>query len=269
MALALEGHVAFITGGGSGLGAAFARRLAQDGAIIVVNDLNAESAQRIASEVGGAHHVFDVTDSAAFDAAIDATVRDFGKIDILINNAGHVPPNAGQKWDALMANEIKKRNGDIDAMEPMNYIVDLTDENWDRMLKVHLYGAFYGCRAALRHMQVQRSGRIVNISSIMGLLPSPTAPDYSVAKMGLIALTKAVAYDVAHLGIRVNAVCPGYIDTPILTPFSEGMKAGIVSRIPVGRLGQPEELAEMVRFLVGPESGYCTGEIMSVSGGYH
>jgi 3-oxoacyl-[acyl-carrier protein] reductase len=269
MALALEGHVAFITGGGSGLGAAFARRLAQDGAIIVVNDLNPESAQQIAAEVGGTHHVFDVTNSAAFDTAIDATVKDFGKIDILINNAGHVPPNAGQKWDALMANEIKKRSGDIEGMEPMNYIVDLTDENWDRMLKVHLYGAFYGCRAALRHMQVQRSGRIVNISSIMGLLPSPTAPDYSVAKMGLIALTKAVAYDVAHLGIRVNAVCPGYIDTPILTPFSEAMKAGIVSRIPVGRLGQPDELAEMVRFLVGPESGYCTGEIMSVSGGYH
>jgi 3-oxoacyl-[acyl-carrier protein] reductase len=137
------------------------------------------------------------------------------------------------------------------------------------MIKVHLYGAFYGCRAALRHMQPRRSGAIVNISSVLGLYTNESAPDYSVAKSSIIALTKAAAYETAHLGIRVNAVCPGYVDTPLLTPLSESIKAMITTRIPLGRMAHADELAEMVRFLVGPEASYCTGEIISVSGGYH
>ena len=158
--------------------------------------------------------------------------------------------------------------GDIAALEPMNYTVDLSDEEWDRMIQVHLYGTFYGCRAALRHMTPQRSGRIINISSVLGLYPSAGAPHYSVAKTGIISLTKAVAGDVAPHGINVNAVCPGWIDTPLLTPFSEQMKAGIVMRIGKGRMGMAEELAEMIRFLAGPESEYCTGDVYPVSGGY-
>jgi NAD(P)-dependent dehydrogenase (short-subunit alcohol dehydrogenase family) len=118
-------------------------------------------------------------------------------------------------------------------------------------------------------MQPQRSGRIINISSILGLKPAAGAPHYSVAKAGIIALTKSVADEVAPLGINVNAVCPGYIDTPLLTPFSEMMKAGIVMRIGKGRMGEASELAEMIRFLAGPESSYCTGDVFSVSGGYN
>ena len=150
----------------------------------------------------------------------------------------------------------------------MNYLLDLTDQDWDRMIKVHLYGAFYGCKAALTHMQPRRSGRIINISSVLGLHASAGAPHYSVAKAGIISLTKSVAAEVAPLGINVNAVCPGYIKTPLLTPFSETMLAGITMRIGKGRLGEPEELAEMIRFLAGPESTYCTGDVFSVSGGY-
>jgi 3-oxoacyl-[acyl-carrier protein] reductase len=264
----LENHVAFITGGGSGLGAAAARRLAADGAMVAINDLDIQAAERVANEVGGIAYAFDVTDSGAFTSAVDDAVKKLGRLDIMINNAGIAPQDTASKMDLVIDNATKRMGGQIDEMNPMNYLCDLTDENWDRMIKVHLYGAFYGCRAALTHMQPQRSGRIINISSVLGLYPAAGAPHYSVAKAGIITLTKAVAAEVAALGINVNAICPGYIRTPLLTPFSETMMAGVTMRIGKGRLGEPEELAEMIRFLSGPESEYCTGDVFNVSGGY-
>ncbi len=268
MAYTLDEKVAFITGGGSGLGAAAARRLAADGALIAINDLNPDAAQKIADEVGGIALPFDVTDSEKFDAAVDECVSQLGRLDIMVNNAGIAPANVSEKIELTMANMNARMSGDISKLEPMNYLVDMSDADWDRMIKVHLYGAFYGCRAALRHMQPQRSGRIINISSVLGLYPSAGAAHYSVAKTAIISLTKSVAAEVAGLGINVNAVCPGYIDTPLLTPFSEVLKAAIVMRIGKGRMGMAEELAEMIRFLSGPESEYCTGDVYPVSGGY-
>lgn len=268
MTQALENQVAFITGGGSGLGAAAARRLAADGAFIAINDLSLEAAEKVANEVGGLAYAFDVTDSVAFTAAVDDCATKLGRLDIMINNAGIAPNDTASKMDLMMENVAKKMAGNIGEMQPMDYLRDLTDENWDRMIKVHLYGAFYGCKAALTHMQPRRSGRIINISSVLGLHPSAGAPHYSVAKAGIITLTKSVAAEVAPLGINVNAICPGYIKTPLLTPFSETMMAGVKMRIGKGRLGEPEELAEMIRFLAGPESTYCTGDVFSVSGGY-
>lgn len=264
----LQGQVAFISGGGSGLGKAAAERLAADGAIVSINDINPDAAAEVAARLGGVSHAFDVTDSALFDAAVDATVKDLGRLDIMVNNAGIAPQTVSAKSDRAMANVARRLAGDIGSMEPMDYLLDLTDEDWDRMIRVHLYGAFHGTRAALRHMTPARSGSIINISSILGLMPSSGAAHYSVAKAGIIALTKSVADEVAPLGIRVNAVAPGYIDTPLLTPFSEQMKAGIVTRIGMGRMGEPTELAEMIRFLAGPESSYCTGDVFKVSGGY-
>lgn len=268
MALALQDHVAFITGGGSGLGAAAARRLAADGAIIVVNDVSREAAEKVAAEVGGLAYAFDVTDSQAFDQAIDDAVSRLGRLDIMVNNAGIAPQTVSDKMQLQIDNTMRRMEGKIADVEPMNYLVDLTDAEWDRMIKVHLYGAFYGCRGALRHMQPQRRGRIINISSVLGLYPSAGATHYSVAKTAIISLTKSVAAEVAPLGINVNAVCPGYIDTPLLTPFSEQLKAAITMRIGKGRMGFAEELAEMIRFLSGPESEYCTGDVYPVSGGY-
>lgn len=267
--LPLQDTVAFITGGGSGLGAATARRLAADGAMIAINDLNRDAAEAVAAEVGGIALPFDVTDSSAFDTAIDACVASLGRIDILVNNAGIAPQDVSNKIELTISNQMKRMEGRISEMDPMNYLCDLSDENWDRMLRVHLYGAFYGTRAALRHMQPQRSGRIINVSSILGQQPAAGAPHYSVAKAGMITLTKSVAAEVAHLGINVNAVCPGYIETPLLTPFSEMVKAGIVMRIAKGHMGEPNDIAEMIRFLSGPESQYCTGDVFTVSGGYN
>lgn len=264
----LQGQVAFISGGGSGLGRAAAERLAADGAIVAINDINPEAAEETATRLGGISFPFDVSNAVAFDSAVDSTVSRLGRLDILVNNAGIAPQTVSSKSERMMANTARRMANDITAMEPMNYLVDLTDQDWDRMIRVHLYGAFHGCRAALRHMAPARSGSIINISSILGLMPSAAAAHYSVAKAGIIALTKSVADEVAPLGIRVNAVAPGYIDTPLLTPFSEQMKAGIVMRIGMGRMGQAGELAEMIRFLAGPESSYCTGDVFKVSGGY-
>jgi NAD(P)-dependent dehydrogenase (short-subunit alcohol dehydrogenase family) len=250
------------------MGAAFARRLAADGAHIVVNDLDDGAAAAVAKEVDGETAVFDVTDSAAFDAAVDAVVERHGRLDIVINNAGIAPPFDQAKVDRALANGVLRMEGRIDEMPPNAVLSRLSDGDWDRMIKVHLYGTFHGCRAALRHMEPARRGVIVNVASILGLWPSAGAPDYSTAKAGIIALTKSVAGEVAHLGIRVNAICPGYVDTPLLSELTPELRQGILMQIATGRMAQPEELAEVVRFLVGDEASYCNGDIWSASGAY-
>jgi 3-oxoacyl-[acyl-carrier protein] reductase len=265
---ALQDHVAFITGCGSGLGAAFARRLAADGAALIVNDINPDAAAAIAVEVGGDAAVFDVCDSAAFDAEVDKAVERHGRLDIVINNAGIAPAFSDERFEAGLANQMLRMEGRIAEMQPSDYLTAMTDGEWDRMIRVHLYGAFYGTRAALRHMQPARRGAIVNISSVLGVQPSAGTAHYAAAKAAVIALTKSAAQEVAHLGIRVNAVCPGFIDTPLLAPYNEMMRAGITMRIPTGRMGAAEEIAELVRFLVGPESSYCNGDVFAASGGF-
>jgi 3-oxoacyl-[acyl-carrier protein] reductase len=264
----LAGQVAFVTGGGSGLGAAFARRLAADGATIVVNDVSADAAAAVALEVGGDTAVFDVCDSAAFDAEIDQAAERYGRLDIVINNAGIAPDPDPERTERAIQNQMRRMEGRIDELVPPDSTLDLTDEQWDRMIKVHLYGTFYGTRAALRHMTPARSGSIVNISSVLGLRPMAGAMHYATAKAGIIAFTKSVGQEVAPFGVRVNAVCPGWVDTPLLAPMDPMMMAGIVMQIPRGRMAAPSELAELVRFLAGPESSYCNGDVFAASGGF-
>jgi 3-oxoacyl-[acyl-carrier protein] reductase len=265
---ALHGAVALVTGAGSGLGAAFARRLARDGAHVVVNDVDAGAAERTAKEVDGSAAVFDVTDARAFDDAVDGVVDRTGRLDVVVNNAGIAPAPDPERFERAMANQALRMDGRIDAMEPLDALVGLSDEAWDRMIRVHLYGAFHGTRAALRHMQPRRAGSIVNIASVLALAPAAGAADYSAAKAGIVALTKATAQEVAHLGIRVNVVCPGYVDTPLLGHLDAAMRAAVTMRIGMGRMGTAEEIAEVVRFLAGPESSYSTGDVYPVTGGY-
>lgn len=265
---ALSGQVAFVTGGGSGLGAAFARRLAADGATVVVNDVNAEAAATVALDVGGDTAVFDVCDSAAFDAEIDKAVARHGRLDIMINNAGIAPPPDPERTARTIENQLKRMEGRLADMVPADSTIGLSDAEWDRMIRVHLYGAFYGTRAALRHMTPARTGAIVNISSVLGLRPLAGALHYATAKAGIIALTKSVGQEVAPYGVRVNAVCPGWVDTPLLAPMDPMVMAGIVMQIPRGRMATAEELAELVRFLAGPESSYCNGDVFAASGGF-
>lgn len=264
----LQGLTAFVTGAGSGLGAATARRLAADGARVGVNDLDPARCADLATEIGGHAYPFDVTDSRAFDQAIDDLAHTTGRLDILVNNAGIAPREVTSKLERTMRNQLARMEGRLDDMEPTNYLCDLGDDEWDEMIRIHLNGTFFGCRAALRHMQKARSGRIVNISSVLGLRPAAGAPHYSAAKAAIIALTRSVADEVAPLGINVNAVCPGYIDTPLLDHFGDVLRAAITMRIGKGHMGSAEDVASLVRFLCGPESSYCTGEVYPVTGGY-
>ena len=210
----------------------------------------------------------EMTDQASVSRLGRDVLAHHKRLDVLINNAGIAPPRNELKTDINMANQMKRMEGRYDELEPGNYTVDLSDEQWDRMIKIHLYGTFYGTRAALRHMTPQRSGSIVNISSIMGLRPAAGAPHYSAAKAGIIAFTKSTAQEVAPFGIRVNAVCPGWVDTPLLDAFDETTRMGIRMQTPIGRLARAEELAQVVRFLAGPESSYCIGDVFPVSGGW-
>jgi NAD(P)-dependent dehydrogenase (short-subunit alcohol dehydrogenase family) len=264
----LAGRVAFITGAGSGLGASFARRLSADGAAVVVNDLNEAAAEAVAGEIGGETAVFDVTDSAAFDRAVDDAAARHGRLDIVINNAGIAPPPNPERFDTLVHNQLLRMEGKVEECRPLDVLTALSDEEWDRMLRTHLYGCFHGTRAALRHMTPARSGSIVNISSVLGLVPSAAAPHYSTAKAAILALTRSAAQEVAPLGIRVNAVCPGWVDTPLLEGMDGPVRTMIVTQIPVGRMAEATEIAEVVRFLVGDAASYVTGSAWSASGGF-
>ena len=259
----LDGSVALVTGAGSGLGAAVAGRLAADGAVVVVNDLRPDAAAAVAEEVSGEAAPFDVTDSAAFDAAVDDVVARHGRLDIVVNNAGVVNDRPDVMERSMTALMTRLGGG---TPEPVRALSTLDDGLWDRMIKVHLYGTFHGTRAALRHMEPARSGAIVNVASIYGLRGAPTTPEYAAAKHGIVGLTRSVAIEVAPLGIRVNAVAPGFVDTPLLDPLKDAL-AIIQQQIPSGRLGRPEEVAELVRFLAGPESSYCFGEVLTLTGG--
>lgn len=264
----LEGKVVVVTGAGSGMGSAFARRCAEEGARVVLTDVDEASVGRVAGDIGGEAMVFDVTNSSAFTDAIDRVVDRYGRIDGLVNNAGIAPVRDPERTKIAIANQMLRMEGRLDELTPTDDTVDLTDEEWHRMIAVHLSGTFFGTRAALSHMTRARSGSIVNISSILGLRPSAGAPHYSAAKAAVIALTKSVAHEVAPFAVRVNVVCPGWVDTPLLDPFEDAVKAAIRMQIPLGRMATPAELAEMVLFLLGPQSTYCVGDVFPVTGGW-
>lgn len=262
------GQVVVITGGASGLGARFAELFASRGAHIVIGDIAEQAAHKLSAALGGTSIKCDVTNSTDVDALAQHAVSHFGKIDVFINNAGIAPIPNEERFATAVANQMLRLENNVGATTPLNVVTDMTDGEWDHMLKVHLYGTFYGCRAAARYMTPQRSGSIINISSVLGLRPTAMAPHYSTAKAGIIALTKSQSQELAPLGVRVNAVCPGYIDTPLLAPMNELMKVAIVSQIGIGRLGTDDEIAEMVSYIASAKASYCTGEVFSVTGGY-
>ncbi len=250
-------QVAIITGGGQGIGRAIALRLARDGMHVVVVDRQGAQAEAVADEVRTRGRqalalAIDVTLADARQVMLDATLERFGRLDVLVNNA---------------------------AMQRAALPSDVTEEHWDALMNVNAKAVFFCCQVALRHMAAHHSGRIVNIASIAGKLASTIYhPIYNVSKAAVIAMTKTLALAYALEGIRINAVCPGVVDTPMqdivdqefarITGKSPAeIRAERVARIPMGRIEQPEEVAALVSFLVGPDSGYITGEAFNVSGG--
>jgi NAD(P)-dependent dehydrogenase (short-subunit alcohol dehydrogenase family) len=263
----LGGQYALITGGASGLGAATAELMTNRGARVAIADINMDAATDLARRLDGIAVQCDVTDSAQVRESVATTVREFGALDVMVNNAGIAPPPDNERFEKMVNNQMSRLDPSITA-EPLDILVNLSDAVWDRMIRTHLYGVFYGTREALAHMTPRRTGSIINISSILGMRPSASAPHYSVAKAGIIALTKATSAEVSQFGVRINAVCPGYTDTPLLGHYSEMMRSVIVSQIGMGRMGVSDEIAQVIAFLASPAASYCTGEVFSASGGY-
>jgi 3-oxoacyl-[acyl-carrier protein] reductase len=270
--MTLKDRVALVTGGGSGIGRAIALRLAQEGARVVVNDVRKEAAERVTAELSGAAGLgveADVSDSAAVRAMFEAIDRAFGPLDILVNNAGigvTSPAEARDVRDKMDARILEVVSGQgmlthLDATERM------TDETWHRMIGVHLNGTFFCTREALRRMSPRNRGAIVNMSSVAALTGLESVPHYSAAKGGILAFTRAVAREVGSRGIRVNAICPGFIDTPMTAGISDLTRRAVLSRTPLGRWGEPEEIAATAAFLVSDDASFITGQWISPNGG--
>jgi 3-oxoacyl-[acyl-carrier protein] reductase len=243
-----KGKTALVTGAARGIGRAIALELARGGASLALNDVNeaaAKEAVELAEKEGAPKakfYKFDVADSAACNAAIDSVLTDFGGLHILVNNAGI----------------------SIDAL-----IMRFKDEDWKKTLDINLTGAFNLMRAATRPMMKQRSGAIVNIASVVGEMGNAGQAAYSASKGALIALTKTVARELASRSIRVNAVAPGFIDTPMTQALPEAAKAKLAEAIPLARLGTAQDIADCVAWLASDKASYVTGGVIRVNGGMY
>ena len=272
----LDGRVAFVTGGGSGLGREIAVTFARSGARVAVNDLRPAAAAAVQEELAGLGAALpcgpligDVADSGAVRTWFGELTRSTGgQLDVLVNNAGYA--DADPDMQARIAQQMEEVATTGRASTPLDAARRMTDERWTRMLAVHLNGTFFCTREALALMQPRRSGRIINMASIAGTTGIASVPHYSAAKGGIIAFTKAVAREVSPLGILVNAIAPGYIDTPILDVLGAqraAYSALVATQTLVGRLGEPPEIAATALFLAGPGSTYFTGQVLSPNGG--
>ena len=238
----LDGRVAIVTGSARGIGLAIATQLVDGGATVAIVDLDEDDAARASEGIGGPRRGFacDVSDPAACDAVLEEIEKELGPPYILVNNAGITR-------DSLL--------------------LRLGDDAWQQVLDVNLTAAFYMTRRAARGMMKRREGRIVNIASVVGLTGNRGQANYAASKAGLIGFTKSIAQELASRGVLVNAVAPGFIQTEMTAALAEETQQALSARIPLGRMGTPEDVAGAVRFLVGPHASYITGQVIVVDGG--
>ncbi|MFO7588896.1 MAG: 3-oxoacyl-[acyl-carrier-protein] reductase [Gemmatimonadota bacterium] len=238
----LDGVVAIVTGASRGIGFAIAGSLAEGGARVACVARDLERARGAASQVGGAASGFacDVVDPDACAALVGAVEEALGPVGILVNNAG---------------------------VTRDNLLVRLRDEDWDVVLDTNLRGAFHMTRAAARGMMKRRAGRIVNIASVVGLTGNRGQANYAASKAGLVGFSKSVAQELASRNVLVNVVAPGFIETDMTSGLGAEAREALTERIPLGRIGTPEDVAAVVRFLTGPGAAYITGQVIVVDGG--
>lgn len=241
-----ENQIAVVTGAGRGIGHAIAVRLASEGARVASVSRTEANAQKTAGEINASRadaakaYSVDVADHAAVQAVGAQIFEDFGRVDILVNNAGVT------------------RDG-LSMRMPV--------EDWDTVLNTNLKGAFNFAQALMRPMIKQRSGRIINISSVIGLIGNAGQANYAASKAGLIGLTKSLARELASRGITVNAIAPGLIETDMIGVLSDEIRQAILQKIPLGKLGQPDDIAGAVAYLASAEARYITGQVLAVDGG--
>ena len=270
----LEGRVALITGAGSGIGRAVARLFAHEGARVVANDLHAmtakETVESLGAQAGAARaNQADVADSGQVKAMFAEIEREMGTLDVLVNNAGIAGTSAAERERLLQRSDarIMEMVSGQGVTTHWDITQDMTDEAWLRMIGVHLNGTFFCTREALRLMSRQNRGAIVNMSSVAGLMGLENVPHYSAAKAGILGFTRAVAREVGSRNIRVNAICPGFIDTPMTQQMSPLMRQAVTMRTPLGRWAEPEEVAKTALFLASDDSSFFTGQWLSPNGG--
>lgn len=243
--MTLQGKVAVVTGGSRGIGRAVAAVLAREGAVITLCARDRVLLEKVAAELEslGAQALAvqaDVTRASEVEQMIGACVERFGQVDILVNNAG---------------------------ITRDNLLLRMKDEEWDAVLSVNLKGVFQCTRAVLRPMIKQRSGRIINLTSVVAVMGNPGQANYVAAKAGIIGLTKATAREVASRGITANAVAPGFIETDMTHALDPELQEQMRSQIPLGRFGRPEDVAELVAFLASDRAAYITGQVIHLNGG--
>jgi len=241
----LNGQVAVVTGAGRGIGRAIALEFAAEGADVVCVSRTAENSEKVAAEVRALGRrawalAVDVADSTAVTAAAGTILADAGKVDILVNNAGVT------------------RDG---------LLMRMSDADWDVVINTNLKGAFNFTKAFTRAFLKQRSGRIINVASVIGLIGNAGQSNYAASKAGLIGFTKSVAKELASRGITANVLAPGFIETDMTAVLKDDVKAEVLKQIPLGALGQPEDIANAAVFLASPAARYITGQVLAVDGG--
>lgn len=246
MTKVLEGKVAWVTGAARGIGEAIAYCLAGQGADVVLSDIESEAVKKVATKLIDKFGIkslavsLDVTDGEGVENLVKKIVAELGGLHILVNNAG---------------------------ITRDNLLIRMSDTDWDQVLQVNLKGVFLCTRAAAKVMIRARFGKIINLTSIAGIMGNAGQVNYAASKAGVIGLTKSAAKELAQRGICVNAVAPGYIETDMTEKLPEKMKEELLKGIPLGKAGKPEDVAGVIAFLASPSSDYITGQILSVNGG--
>jgi 3-oxoacyl-[acyl-carrier protein] reductase len=244
----LSGKVALVTGSARGIGRSIAEVFSVEGAIVVVNDVGSDAGARetltALTGAGGSGSVemFDVSDAAAVDAGVKNILAAHGRIDILVNNAG---------------------------ITRDNLLLRMSEEEFDAVVRVNLKGTYLLTKTVTRHMMKQRSGKVVNISSVVGMMGNAGQSNYAAAKAGIIGFTKAAARELAPRNITVNAIAPGFIRTAMTAGLPEAVQKAFLAQIPLGRFAEPQEVAELALFLASDASSYITGQVIGLNGGMY
>lgn len=267
----LQDKVALITGAARGLGAAIAQRFAEEGARVIINDQNLDTARATAERLGGHAVAADVANSASVAAMFNEVSKIAPRLDILVNNAGISGLEGRNDAEQIIALRLQQadeiaRGGPVATF--LDGTVSTTDAGWRRMLSVHVDGTFYCTREALKIMNTQMSGCIINMASVMGTFGRPGSVPYSTAKAAILGFTRALAHEVAVRNIRVNSIAPGWIHTDMTAPLG-ALRARIAAQTPLQRLGDPDDIAWAAVYLASEEAKFMTGQVISPNGGWY